>query len=46
VNAHHHALLFRWEMVPAQGGDPAATGTIFLLLGDDGRIRLDYQFPV
>lgn len=46
VNGHHHALLFRWEMVPAQGGEPAATGTIFLLLGDDGRIRLDYQFSI
>jgi uncharacterized protein len=44
VNGHHHALLFQWEMVPAQGGEPAAVGTIFLLLGDDGRIRCDYQF--
>ena len=44
VNGHHHALLFRWEMVPVQGGAPAATGTIFLVLGDDGRIRCDYQF--
>lgn len=44
VNGHHHALMFRWEMVPAQGGEPAAIGAIFLLLGDDGRIRCDYQF--
>jgi hypothetical protein len=46
VNGHHQALLFRWEMVPAQGGEPAAVGTIFLLLGEDGRIRLDYQFSI
>jgi hypothetical protein len=32
------------EMVPAAGGAPAAVGFDFLVLGDDGRIRLDYQF--
>ena len=44
VQGHHDALTFTWEMVPASGGDVAATGTIFLFLSDDGRIRLDYQF--
>jgi hypothetical protein len=44
VQGHHDALMFIWEMVPAVGGDVAATGTIFLLLSEDGRIRLDYQF--
>ena len=44
VQGHHDALTFTWEMVPAGGGDVAATGTIFLLLSVDGRIRLDYQF--
>jgi hypothetical protein len=44
VQGHHDALSFTWEMVPAGGGDVAATGTIFLLLSKDGRIRLDYQF--
>ncbi|HEX4204757.1 MAG TPA: hypothetical protein VHZ51_11310 [Ktedonobacteraceae bacterium] len=44
VQGHHNALKFNWEMVPAGGGDVAATGTIFLLLSDDGRIRFDYQF--
>ncbi len=44
VQGHHDALSFTWEMVPAVGGDVAATGTIFLLLSEDGRIRLDYQF--
>lgn len=44
VQRHHDALMFTWEMVPAGGGDVVATGTIFLLLSEDGRIRLDYQF--
>jgi hypothetical protein len=44
VQSHHDALKFTWEMVPAGGGDVAATGTIFLLLSEDGRIRLDCQF--
>jgi len=34
----------RWEMVPRTGGDAAASGLQILLLDDDGRIRLDYQF--
>ena len=44
VSGHHDALMFKWEMVPAGDGEVAAVGTIFLLLSDDGRIRLDYQF--
>jgi hypothetical protein len=42
--AHHNAVRFTWEMVPAAGGAAAAVGFDFLVLGDDGRIRLDYQF--
>ncbi len=44
VNGHHDALTFKWKMVPASGGEVAAVGTIFFLLSNDGRIRLDYQF--
>ena len=44
VEGHHNALKFNWEMVPTGGGEVAATGTIFLLLSDDGRICFDYQF--
>jgi len=44
AQGHHNAVKFNWEMVPAGGGDVAASGTIFLLLSDDGRIRFDYQF--
>jgi hypothetical protein len=44
VDAHHDVVKFSWEMVKADGGSVAATGTIFLLLKEDGRIHLDYQF--
>jgi hypothetical protein len=44
VAGHHNALKFNWEMVSAGGGEAAATGTIFLLLSDDGCICFDYQF--
>ncbi len=44
VEAHHGAVRFNWEMVSAAGGAVAAVGFQFLVLGDDGRIRLDYQF--
>ena len=35
---------FNWEMVPAGGGAAQAVGLELLLLDDEGRIRLDYQF--
>ena len=44
AEAHHNGVRFNWEMVPAAGGAAAAVGFDFLVLGDDGRIRLDYQF--
>lgn len=44
VETHHDGVRFNWEMVPAAGGPVAAVGFDFLVLGDDGRIRLDYQF--
>jgi len=44
AEAHHGGVRLYWEMVPAGGGEVAAVGFEFLLLGDDGRIRLDYQF--
>src|SRR4051812_27655871 len=33
-----------WEMVPRDGGEAAAVGHQVLMLGEDGRIRSDYQF--
>ena len=44
VDAHHNAMKLTWDMVPAAGGEVLATGVIFLILADDGRIRFDYQF--
>lgn len=44
VETHHSGVRFNWEMVPAAGGAVAAVGFDFLVLGNDGRIRLDYQF--
>lgn len=41
---HHDAVWFSVYMAPAAGGDIAWTGTVFLLLGADGRIQHDYQF--
>ncbi|WP_062365792.1 hypothetical protein [Variovorax paradoxus] len=37
-------LMFHWQMVPAAGGPVAALGLEFLLLAEDGRIAIDYQF--
>ncbi|GAA0360011.1 hypothetical protein GCM10009530_06650 [Microbispora corallina] len=36
---------FTWEMVPVGGGDPVGGGLEVLVLGEDGRIVTDYQFP-
>ncbi|GAA1705445.1 nuclear transport factor 2 family protein [Fodinicola feengrottensis] len=44
VMAHHDAVTFTTQMVPAGGGDIAWSGSIFLLLDENGRIRRDYQF--
>jgi hypothetical protein len=35
---------FNWEMVPTGGGEPAGAGLEILVLGEDDRIRTDYQF--
>ncbi|MGH3586035.1 MAG: nuclear transport factor 2 family protein [Pseudonocardia sp.] len=37
-------LTFTTHMVPAAGGVPVWTGTVFLVLDDEGRIRSDHQF--
>ncbi|MEV7023826.1 hypothetical protein [Kitasatospora sp. NPDC093558] len=36
---------FTWEMVPTAGGEPVGSGVEFVVLGADGRITADYQFP-
>jgi hypothetical protein len=35
---------FNWEMVRTGDGEVAAVGLEILVLDDDGRIRVDYQF--
>ena len=44
ADGHHNVVRFNWDMVPANGGQVAATGFDFFVLGEDGRIRCDYQF--
>ncbi|MFF5204925.1 nuclear transport factor 2 family protein [Streptosporangium sp. NPDC000396] len=43
---HHDAVRFTTHMIPAGGGDIAWTGFTFVILGEDGLIRYDYQFTV
>ncbi len=35
---------FEWEYAPLDGSAPTGSGTEFVLLAPDGRIRTDYQF--
>ena len=41
---HGNVVKFNWEMVPTSGGEVAGVGLEILILDDDGRIRIDYQF--
>lgn len=41
---HHDVIRFSWDMVPAAGGEAAASGQQFIVLGDDGRVQREYQF--
>jgi hypothetical protein len=42
--SHHGAIRFTWEMITSADRKVDSIGTQFLVLDDDGRIRLDYQF--
>ncbi|WP_234317670.1 nuclear transport factor 2 family protein [Streptomyces rimosus] len=42
---NHNAVRITWDMVPSEGGTPAARGTEYLILGADGKVRTDHQFP-
>ena len=44
ARALRDVVTFDWEMFPAEGGGIAATGREVLLLGEDHRILVDYQF--
>ena len=38
IDAHHNVLRFRWELVPASGGEPVAVGFDVAETDDDERI--------
>jgi hypothetical protein len=39
-----NAVVYSWDMLPSQGGEAVASGIVFLILNDNGRIRTEYQF--
>src|SRR3954452_5097625 len=44
ARAVRDVVTFHWEMLPANSDNIVATGLEFLIVGDKGRIRVDYQF--
>jgi SnoaL-like domain len=44
ADGHHNVVRFAWDMRPKDGAPVAASGSSLLILGDDGRIRYDYEF--
>ena len=44
IDRNHDAVRYRWEMVPASGGDPDSIGTHVAMVGTDGRFVSDHQF--
>jgi hypothetical protein len=44
VDTNHDAVRYRWEMVPASGGEPDSIGTHVAVVGTDGRLVSDHQF--
>jgi SnoaL-like domain len=44
IDTNHDAVRYRWEMVPAAGGEPDSVGTHVAMVGQDGRLVSDHQF--
>jgi len=44
IQALRNVVTFDWEMVPAGGGEVAASGVIILIVDPHDRILTDYQF--
>jgi hypothetical protein len=44
ASAQHDAFRFPWQLVPAGGGQPAATGLDFLVRDGQGLVRSHYRF--
>jgi hypothetical protein len=44
VEGHHDIARFRWELVPASGGESVAIGQDVAVIAGDGRLRGVYGF--
>lgn len=44
LDTNHDAVRYRWEMVPAAGGEPDSIGTHIAVVDSDGRLVSDHQF--
>lgn len=44
VDSHHDIARFRWELVPAGGGESIAAGSDVAVVAADGRLRSVYGF--
>jgi hypothetical protein len=44
AKGHHNVVMLTWKMTQPDGGKVGAIDTIFVLLGEDGRISRNYQF--
>jgi nuclear transport factor 2 (NTF2) superfamily protein len=44
VDTNHDAVRYRWEMLPASGGEPDSIGTHVAVVDTDGRLVSDHQF--
>jgi nuclear transport factor 2 (NTF2) superfamily protein len=44
VDTNHDAVRYRWEMLPASGGEPDSIGTHVAVVDADGRLVSDHQF--
>jgi hypothetical protein len=44
VDRNHDAIRYRWEMVPATGGQADSIGTHVAIVGSNGRLVSDHQF--
>ncbi|HEX4725799.1 MAG TPA: nuclear transport factor 2 family protein [Pseudonocardiaceae bacterium] len=44
ANGHHNTVRFNWEMVTTDSDQVVSVGFDFLLLDDQGKISVDYQF--
>jgi hypothetical protein len=46
VRGHHDGVAFTVDMIVTGPGETAWRGAIFLLLDEEGRVRLNYQYTV